>query len=324
MPRFSVSAALVVALAAATTTAAAPVATQVEAQGPANVLRGTMLSLADAPKAPVVLIIPGSGPTDRDGNSPLGVKAASYRLLAEGLAADGVASVRVDKRGMFASAAPNVDGNHVTMADYAADVHAWAAEIRRETGAPCVWAVGHSEGALAALVAAQNPKDICGVVLVAGAGRPLAEILREQLKANPANAPLLPQALPAIDALAAGRHVDVTGMNPALLPLFSPKVQDFLIDEMAYDPAKLVAAYAGPVLVLQGTTDLQTSMADAERLAAARPGVRLIRLDGVNHMLKAAPADRAGQMATYADPDLPLAPGVASAIADFVKTNPPR
>ena len=302
---------------------AEPVQIDVSVQGPAGPLKGSMLTPPDPKGAPVVLIIPGSGPTDRDGNSPLGLKAAPYRMLAESLARLGVTSVRIDKRGMFASASPGVDANKVTMAAYAADAHAWAADLRRETGAPCVWLLGHSEGGLVALVAVKDPTDLCGVVLVSAAGRPLAEILREQLKANPANAPILAQALPAVDKLAAGQHVDVTGMNPALLPLFHPAVQDFLIDQMSYDPAALVAAYKGPVLVVQGTTDLQVSMTDAERLAGARPGVKLVKLEGVNHVLKTAPPDRAANIATYADPSLPLAPDVAEAIAAFVKA-PPR
>ena len=273
----------------------------------------------DAKGAPVVVIIPGSGPTDRDGNSPMGLKAAPYRLLAEALAGQGVVSVRIDKRGVYASAAAAADGNKVTMADYAADAHAWAAMMRARTGAPCVWLVGHSEGSLVALVASKDPTDLCGLVLISAAGRPLGQILREQLKANPANAPLLDQALPAIDKLEAGQHVDVTGMNPMLMPLFHPGVQGFLIDQMSYDPAKLAAAYKGPVLVVQGTTDLQTSMVDAERLVGARPGVTLVKLEGVNHVLKTAPPDRAANVATYADPSLPLAPGVAEAIAAFVK-----
>ena len=298
--------------------AAAPIETFVQTQGPTGVLKGTMLAPADAADAPLVLIIPGSGPTDRDGNSPAGLKAAPYRLLAEALAAQGVASVRIDKRGMFASAGAG-DPNHVTMAGYAQDVHAWAQTLRRQTGAPCIWLLGHSEGGLVALVAAQAPNDICGLVLVAPAGRRLGDIIREQLEANPANAPLLAEALPALDKLAAGQHVDTAGMNPALKPLFYPAVQDFVIDEMSYDPAKLLAAYPGPVLVLQGSTDLQVSIVDAQRLGAARPGVKLVVLPGVNHVLKAAPAERGANVATYADPSLPLAPGVADTIAAFVK-----
>jgi len=295
---------------------AAPVETFVEAPGP---LKGTLLTPEGVAGPPVVLIIPGSGPTDRDGNSGLGVKASSYRLLAEALAARGVASARIDKRGMFASAAAVADPNHVTIADYAADAHAWAASLKRTTGARCVWLLGHSEGALVAMAATRNLSDICGLVLVAGPGRRLSDVIRQQLKANPANAPLLDQALGAVDKLEAGQHVDVTGMHPALLPLFRPAVQDFLIDSFTYDPVALVKAYPGPVLVAQGTTDLQVSLEDAARLAGARPGVTFVKLEGVNHVLKAAPADRAANFATYADPGLPLAQGVADPIAAFVK-----
>ncbi len=179
--------------------------------------------------------------------------------------------------------------------------------------------LGHSEGALVAEAAAQQPEGICGLILVSGFGRRFGDVLAQQLKDNPANAPILAEALAALAKLEAGRRVDVSGMNPALMPLFRPSVQDYLIDLMAQDPVKLVAAYRGPVLVLQGTTDLQVSVEDARMLAHARPGVELVLLPGVNHVLKLAPADRIANMATYADPSLPLAPGVAEAIAAFIK-----
>jgi hypothetical protein len=288
----------------------------VQTQGPSGVLQGTML--AGPQGGPVAVIIPGSGPTDRDGDNRYGIAAAPYKLLAAALGPMGVTTVRIDKRGMFGSAGAG-DPNKVTMADYAADVHAWMATLRQQTGAPCIWLIGHSEGGLVALVAAQHPVDLCGLVLISSPGRTMADILREQLKANPANAPILAEALGDIDKLAAGQHVDVNGMNPALIPLFYSGVQDFMIDQMRYDPAKLAAAYPGPLLVLQGTNDIQVSPVDAQRLAAARPGIRLVELPGVNHVLKVAPADRAGNAATYADPTLPLAPGVADAIASFMK-----
>jgi pimeloyl-ACP methyl ester carboxylesterase len=312
-------AAAALSLAIAGAAAAEPVQTYVQVQGPSGVLKGTMLAPAEAKGAPVALIIPGSGPTDRDGNSPAGVKASTYRLLAEALADRGVTSVRIDKRGMFASGGAAVDANHVTITDYADDAHAWAAELRRETGAPCVWLIGHSEGALVAEVASQDSRDICGLVLIAGAGRRLGDVLRQQLSAAPGFAPDLPAALADLALLEKGQHVDATGMDPTMLSLFRPSVQDFVIDELRYDPVRLLAAYKGPALVVQGTTDLQVSVADADLLAGARPGITLIKLEGVNHVLKAAPADRPANVATYADPSLPLAPGVAGPIAAFVK-----
>jgi pimeloyl-ACP methyl ester carboxylesterase len=299
--------------------AATPSSREVEAPGPQGPLKGTLLS-APAPRAPIVLIIPGSGPTDRDGNNPLGVKAAPYRLLAEALAADGVSTVRIDKRGMFGSRTAIADANKVSIADYAGDIHAWVKSLRAETGAGCIWVAGHSEGGLVALAAARQPDGICGLLLISAPGRPLDQIIREQLQSNPANSALLPEAFAALDKLKARQPVDTAGMNPALLPLFAPQVQGFLTEMMGYDPAALVAGFHGPVLIVQGDKDLQVGVGDARRLAAADPKAKLVVLPGVNHVLKAvASDDRAANFATYGNPDLPLADGVAASIAAFVK-----
>jgi len=298
-----------------------PIETFIEAPGPNGPLKGTMLSPV-AGQGPVALIIPGSGPTDRDGNSPLGVKAATYRLLAEGLATRGVISVRIDKRGTFGSAAAAPDGNAVTIADYVADVQAWTTVIRQRTGASCVWLLGHSEGGLVAMVAAKNSKDFCGLVLVSAAGRPMGEVIRDQLKSNPANAPLLGQALPAIDALEAGRHVDTTNMPPALLRLFRPQVQRFLLSAFSYDPAQLLSGYEKPVLIVQGQRDLQVREADARILKQADPRATLVLLPNANHVLKSVNSDdRGANIATYADASLPLAPDVVAVISEFLMAN---
>ena len=309
-------------LAAASLGAASLPGTPIEAPGPLAPLKGSLVMPAGKPAATIV-IIPGSGPTDRDGNSPLGVSAAPYRLLAEGLAARGIASVRIDKRGMFESGAAIANANNVTIADYAADAHQWAKAARARTGARCVWLLGHSEGGLVAMAAAQDPADICGLILVSAPGRRLSDVIREQLRANPANAPVLDQAMPALDSLEAGRRVDTSGMNPALLPLFGAQVQGFLISLFSYEPAKLLGNVRKPVLVVQGERDLQVALADARRLADADPKAKLVLVPGANHVLKAvASDDRAANFAAYSNPGLPLAPGIVDAIAAFVTAAP--
>jgi uncharacterized protein len=281
----------------------------------AGELHGTLLSAGE--KRPVVLIVPGSGPTDRDGNNPMGVSANSYKLLAEALAADRISTVRVDKRGMFGSATAG-DPNAVTVAAYANDYRAWIDAIRAETGRKCVWLLGHSEGALMASAAAEGRKDVCGLILVAGMGRKFGDVLREQLRANPANAPLLDQAFAAISELEAGRHVDTSAMHPALLPLFAPTVQDFLISMMAIDPVEAVRRARRKTLIVQGTADLQITLEDA-RLLDKAPRTTLRTITGMNHILKDAPGDRAANLATYSSPDLPLAPRIAGVIEDFIE-----
>ncbi len=309
------------ALLAAASVAAMPVSAEVEAPGPSGPLRGTLLTPAEAQGAPVVLIIPGSGATNRDGNSgPNGIRAAPYRLLAEGLAARGISTIRIDKRGILGSAGAG-SANAATIADYAADTRQWVRAARARSGARCVWLLGHSEGGLVALVAGQNPEDLCGLILVAAGGRPIGAVLREQLRASPVYAPLLGQALPAIEALEAGRRVDVTGMDQRLLPLFAPPVQGQMISLLSYDPARLMASVRQPTLIVQGDRDLHVNETDARRLTEAGPGARLVMLQGVNHVLKAvATDDRAANIATYGNPSLPLAPGVVEAIADFIRT----
>ncbi|MGB6118587.1 MAG: alpha/beta fold hydrolase [Mesorhizobium sp.] len=289
---------------------------EIEATGPLAHLHGTYLEAGSG--APTVIIVPGSGPTDRDGNNRLGVQAATYRLIAEGLAERGIASVRIDKRGMFGSTAAVKDPNDVTIADYAEDIRSWIGAIHTRTGNECIWLLGHSEGALVALAAAQRPDNICGLLLVAGPGRKLGDILRDQLRANPANAPYLPVMLAAINELEAGREVDTATMPPTVAPLFSPATQGFMRNLFAQDPAALIANVTLPVLILQGETDLQIATEDARLLAQANPRATLALLPSVNHVLKEAPADMGANLATYAHPNLPLAPGVIDAIAGFI------
>ncbi|MBB5746932.1 alpha/beta hydrolase [Brevundimonas variabilis] len=294
------------------TLASGPVETPVTLPSEPAPLQGTMLAPEGETRA-VAVIIAGSGPTDRDGNSPLGVNAATYRLLAEGLAEQGIATVRYDKRGIAGSAAAATAEADLRFGQMADDAAGWARLAAATTGRECAWLIGHSEGALVAEVAARNAEGICGLVLLAGAGRPAGVVIREQLASVPE--PLKTEAFAALSELEAGR---TTQGPPALAALFRASVQPYLISWLPLDPAELLATYPGPVLIGQGTTDLQVGMADAEALATARPDATLARWDGVNHLLKIAPADRAANIATYADPALPLAPGVVETVATFI------
>ncbi|GBR71986.1 alpha/beta hydrolase [Gluconobacter kanchanaburiensis] len=284
----------------------------IEAPGPQGPLAGTFVNAG--PGKPVLLLIPGSGPTDRDGNSALGPKPATLKQLADGLALHGISSVRIDKRGMFGSRKAIPDGNHVTIADYVADVRNWIAVIRSKIGAHCVWLAGHSEGGLVALATVQTSVDICGLILVSTPGRPLGEVLREQLHALPSARTVLPQIDKTITALEAGRHVDVQSLHPGLRGLFHPAVQDFMIDLFRHDPAGLLKAYHGPVLIMQGGADKQVSAtADLPLLKTADPQADIILLPNASHSL--------ADLGTSPAPDgsLLLDGAVVPDIAEFVR-----
>lgn len=289
-----------------------PIATPITLPSQPAPLQGTMLSPVGEPRA-VAVIIAGSGPTDRDGNSPAGVRASTYRLLAEGLAERGIATVRYDKRGIAASAAAAPSEADVKFGQMADDARGWARLAAVRAGQTCAWLIGHSEGALVAEVATQDSKGICGLVLLSGVGRPAGIVIREQLASLPG--PMKTEAFAALSELEAGR---TTEGPPALASLFRASVQPYLISWLPLDPAALLAAYKGPVLIGQGTTDIQVGTVDADALAAARPDARRVTWEGVNHLLKVAPADRAANIATYADPALPLAPGVVDDVAGFI------
>lgn len=265
---------------------------------------------------PIVLIIPGSGPTDLNGNNPLGVESNVYQYLAEDLAAEGVSTVRVDKRGMFSSAAAG-DPNQVTVEIYAQDYSGWVESIRSQTGAECVYILGHSEGALMASAAANMNDNICGQILVAGVGRSFGDVMREQLTAQPGGKLLMKKALANIDTLERGEKIADEDLDMISKQIFPSQVQDFLISLMQINPSELAKKANVPTLVLHGETDIQTSIEDAKKLAEATGG-KLVLLPGVNHILKDAPENRLKNIKTYKQPELPLSDGVVDAIAGFV------
>lgn len=283
----------------------------IEAPGPLGPLAGTFVNAGTG--TPVVLMIPGSGPTDRDGNSALGPKPATLRQIADGLAKRGISSVRIDKRGMFGSRHAVADGNHVTIADYATDIRNWITVIRSKAAVRCVWLAGHSEGGLVALAALQGQADVCGLILLSTAGRPMGEVLRGQLHAAPSAQTVLPQIDRTIDALEAGQHVDVQTLHPGLRQLFHPAVQDYMIDLFHHDPVALLKAYDGPVLIIQGSADRQVSATeDLPLLKAADPKAQAVLLPDVTHPL----VDLGAVPAT--DGSLLLDGAVVPDIAEFV------
>lgn len=303
--------------AAAVTLSPSPARERELSAGPGGTLRGALLQPVPD-QAATMIIVPGSGPTDRDGNNAVG-RSGTYKLLAEALASQGVATVRIDKRGMYTSAAAG-DPNKASISLYAEDMKAWIAAAREATGARCVWLAGHSEGGLVVLAAAGAP-GVCGLVLLAAPGRRIGDTIRRQLRDNPANAPILAQAEAALTELEAGRKVDASTLHPALLGLFRPEVQDFVIDLLRQDPPAMVRATKLPVLVVQGGHDIQVTAADADALSNARPGVVRADFPQMSHVLKDAPADRAGNIASYADTARPLSAGLAERIAAFVASN---
>lgn len=280
------------------------------------VLRGTLLRPAGDAGVPVALIIAGSGPTDRDGNSAiLPGKNNSLKMLAEGLAAQGIASLRFDKRGIAQSSVGVGTESDLTFDTFVDDAVAWGERLGADNRFSQVAVVGHSEGGLIGILA--GPRiPAAKVVSVAGLGRPAGVVLREQL-GRQLTGDLLATSDSIITALERGTMV--SDVPPVLQVLFRPSVQPYLVSFLAVDPAAAVAKLSVPVLVIHGTTDEQIARADADALAGASPRAELRVFEGMSHVLKPAPPGLQQQVAAYTDSTLALASGLVDTIAAFIK-----
>jgi alpha-beta hydrolase superfamily lysophospholipase len=293
---------------------------------PAGTIAGTLTVPAAPGKVPVALIIAGSGPTDRDGNSSaLPGKNNAYKLLAAALATGGVASVRYDKRGIGESQAAAAGGEAALRFDmYVDDAAAWVEQLRRDARFSKVIVVGHSEGSLIGMIAARKAKAD-GFVSIAGPARRASDTIRDQLRPQLAKLPELQKNSESIlTSLEAGNVVDPLPQAiqsvPGLVSIFRPSVQPYLISWFKYVPTTEIAALTVPVLIVQGTTDIQVDPGEAKTLLkAAKPSTEVLLINGMNHVMKEAPADRTQNLAAYSDPNLPIVPEVPRAIVALAR-----
>lgn len=277
-------------------------------------LFGTLLlPQADTP-VPVVLIIAGSGPTDRNGNNPDGGNNDSLKRLAWVLAKHNIASVRYDKRGVAASLAATPDERNLTLEAYVADAVAWGKQLKSDPRLGRLILLGHSEGALIAALAAPQ-LDAAGLISLSGSGRPVDQVIRQQLS-NHLPPDLLLRSNQLLDSLKAG-HVD-THVPAPLQPIFRPSVQPYLISLFRQDPAAAFARLKMPALIIQGSSDIQVNVDDAKRLQAAKPDAQLAVISGMNHVMRIVPGDLKSQLASYKNPQLPLAAELGTRILSFI------
>jgi pimeloyl-ACP methyl ester carboxylesterase len=271
---------------------------------------------------PVVLIVAGSGPTDRNGNGPT-LSLNTYGKIASALAAKGIASVRYDKRGIAASHAAMASENDIRFDTYIDDAAAWIARLRADKRFSRAVLAGHSEGSLVGMVAAQRaPVD--AYVSLEGAGFPAADVLRTQLQPQLAPYPkLAAQAESALTAISAGKTIPAADVPPELMSLLRPSVQPYLISWFKYDPRVEIAKLNRGVTIVQGTHDVQVPVADGRALAAANTSATYVAIDGMTHVLADDPAATLdGQLrGAYVDTMRPLDTTLVQTLVSIATAN---
>ncbi len=274
-------------------------------------LFGTLCTPKGFTKGPVALIIAGSGPTDRDCNSPM-MKTDAYKMLAHKLADNGISTLRYDKRGIAESKGAMTKESVLHFEDLVDDANGWLQMLKADTRFSKVVIIGHSEGSLIGMLIAKYGAD--EYISVSGVGESADKVLKTQLAVQPKS--VQDTAFPIIDSLAAGKLVK--NVSTRYYALFRPSVQPYMISWFKYDPAAEIKKLTIPVLILQGTNDVQVSVDDAKRLKEANPKAKMILIDSMNHIFKIIKGDRTENLNSYSNPSLPIDPELPADIGDFI------
>ena len=279
-------------------------------------LFGTLDLPTSDPPWPVAIIIGGSGPTDRDGNQ-INLKNDSLKMLGHALAQHGIAALRYDKRGIGESVAAGPREKDLRFQAYVDDAAEWIKQLHHDSRFTKIAIVGHSEGSLIGMMAAKQADDVDAFVSLEGAGRPAADLLREQLKKNLSTDDFA-KSDPILIRLSAGKTGD--DVPSGLEMLLRPSVQPYLNSWLNVDPAKEIAKLNIPILLVQGSTDIQVSDEDAHHLADANKHARLVEIPNMNHLLKNCPVTwQWVQLINYNDPTLKLEPKLIDAVVPFLQ-----
>lgn len=279
-----------------------------------SLIKGTLFSPSiETSKTKLVILIAGSGPTNRSGNSLVGGMKInnSLKFLAEGLAKKGIAVYSYDKRIFAQMIAKTIDEKTLSFEDFINDAKDVVTYFKSQKKYSKIIIAGHSEGALIGMVAAFNNVD--GYVSIAGAGRGIDEVLLEQLGNQ--SPKMKESAIDGFASLKAGKTFE--NKNPMLASLFRESVQPYMISWIKYNPQTEIKKLHIPILILNGTKDIQVPPSDAELLHAANQKSELKIIEKMNHIFKEILVDE-DNAKSYNNPNLPVMPELISSITSFI------
>ncbi|WP_034259056.1 alpha/beta hydrolase [Altibacter lentus] len=275
-------------------------------------VEGTLLLPETSSPIPLVILLGGSGPVDRNGNQGLS-KNNSLRFLAEGLYANNIATFRYDKRLVKIMKMGAMDEKKIRFAHFIEDAVSVLTHFKNDARFSSIVIAGHSQGSLVGMIAAQSGAD--GFISLAGAGQEIDDVIVDQIaKQNPA---LKDNARTSFDDLRVNGVA--TNYSPLLASIFRPAIQPFIFDWMQYDPQEEIAKLDIPVLIVNGDKDIQVQVSEAEKLHAAKPSAQLVILPKMNHIFKKIEGDDLENQKSYNEFNRPVMPELIEIVSNFVK-----
>ncbi|WP_413999225.1 alpha/beta hydrolase family protein [Flavobacterium sp. W1B] len=277
-------------------------------------LKGTLYSpLKENKKTNLVILIAGSGPTDRDGNQK-GMINNSLKYLSEDLAKNDIATFSYDKRIIAQMAAGTVDEKSLSLDDFIKDAKDILTFFKNQKKYNKIIIAGHSEGALVGMVAANGNAD--AYISLAGAGRTIDAVVVEQIEKQ---APFLKEEVEKdFEILKSGKTFELK--NQMLASIFRESVQPYMISWIKYDPQNEIKKLQIPMLLINGTKDLQVKVLEAELLKKTKPEAKLVVIEDMNHVFKEIKGDDTENMKSYNDPNLFVSEKLVSTINLFIKS----
>jgi len=277
-------------------------------------IKGTLFSPEKVTdKTKLVILIAGSGPTNRNGNSTIGGINNSLKFLAEGLAKNGIAVFSYDKRIFAQMVNKTLDEKSLSFEDFINDSKDVITYFKTEKKYSKIIIAGHSEGSLIGMVAAKDTAD--GYISLAGAGRPIDEVLSEQVAKN---SPTLKEAADKnLALLKQGKTFE--NQNPLLESLFRESIQPYMISWIKYNPQVEIKKLQIPILIINGTKDMQVPATDAELLNKANPKSELVIIAGMNHIFKDIEKDE-DNIKSYSNPKLPVNLKLIETMTKFINS----
>lgn len=276
-------------------------------------IKGTLLvPKKSKTKTKLLILVAGSGATDRNGNFG-GSKNNSLKTIAEELCINKIACFRFDKRMIGESKDTSISEIDLRFDTYINDLEEIIKHFKNTNKFAQIIVAGHSEGSLIGMVASKN-MEVDKYISIAGVAESIDVTLKEQLKTQPKKNRAIMYSY--IDSLKKGVLID--SVPKIYNSLFRKSVQPYMISWMKFEPTTEISKLQIPVLILQGTNDIQVKPENAELLHKACKQSELKIIDGMSHILKPAPANYTENYKTYFESDLKLHKELMPSIIEFI------